>query len=431
MKNFNPSIKKLIISFLTISLLGVVNSPETKAQYPGINDSIAKYRKGQLIVQAKQGSQVTVEQMRHEFWFGCAIPNSLAGGMSPNNLKQFKEKFLENFNAAVTENALTWMIMEPQKDQVNYAVIDSILSWTEKNHIPLRGHNLFWGIFKSPNTGQQYVQNWVAALSDAELKQRIQERAETITKRYKGRFAEYDLNNEMIHGNYYEDRLGPDITKLMFQWAHNGDPDAKLDLNDYDVLINDSPLGIGLPEYMAHIRKLLRQGIPIAGIGAQGHSSLETFDRQVLRNALDSLAVFIIPIRITEFNMPGMRSKYRSLQLTPEQEESKAKEIIDFYKICFAHPAVEGILMWGFWEGANWIPSSSMYKRDWSPTPAAEAYHNLIFKEWWTKESGVTGRDGVFSTQAFYGKYKVTANGVSKEIDLTRKKGKVIVDFRK
>ena len=106
-------------------------------------------------------------------------------------------------------------------------------------------------------------------------------------------------------------------------------------------------------------------------------------------------------------------------------------EIVDFYKICFAHPAVEGILMWGFWEGANWIPNSSLYKRDWTPTPSSEAYHNLIFKEWWTKGSGVTGRDGVFSTRAFYGKYKVTVNGVSQEIDLTKKKGQVIVDFRK
>ena len=430
MRNFNPLTRRLFICFLTISLLGVVYSPETKAQYPGINDSIAKYRKGQLIIKAKRGSQVTVEQTRHEFWFGCAIPNSLAGGMSPDNLKQFKEKFLENFNSAVTENALKWMIMEPQQDKENYAVIDSILNWTEKNNIPLRGHNIFWGIFKSPNTGQQYVQNWVVALSDAELKRRIQERAEKITKKYKGRFAEYDLNNEMIHGNYYEDRLGPDITKLMFQWAHNGDPDAKLDLNDYDVLIKDSPLGIGLPEYMAHIRKLLKQGIPIAGIGAQGHSHLETFDRQVLRDALDSLAVFKIPIRITEFNLPGMRSKLKSVQLTQEQEVSKAKEIVDYYKICFAHPAVAGILMWGFWEGANWVPSSSLYKRDWTPTPAAEAYRNLIFKEWWTKESGVTARNGEFSTKAFYGKYKVTVNGVTKEIDLTRAKGNATVDFR-
>jgi endo-1,4-beta-xylanase len=430
MRECNPSIKKVITCFLTISLFWLPYSPVIKAQDTGLNESIAKYRKGQLIVQAKQGAKVTIEQKSHEFWFGCAIPNNLAGGMAPNNLKLFKEKFLENFNAATTENALKWMIMEPQQDKENYSVIDSLLAWTEKNNIPLRGHNIFWGIFRSPNTGSQYVQNWVVALSDAELKRRIQERAEKITKKYKGRFAEYDLNNEMIHGNYYEDRLGPDITKLMFQWARIGDPDAKLFLNDYDVLIKDSPLGIGLPEYMAHIRKLLKQGIRIDGIGAQGHSHLETFDRKVLKDALDSLAIFKIPIRITEFNLPGMRSTLKSAQLTQEQEISKAKEIVDYYRICFAHPAVTGILMWGFWEGANWVPSSSMYKRDWTPTPTAAAYHDLIYKEWWTKASGVTGRDGAFSTQAFFGKYIVTVDGVAKEVDLTKAKGKATVDFR-
>ena len=86
--------------------------------------------------------------------------------------------------------------------------------------------------------------------------------------------------------------------------------------------------------------------------------------------------------------------------------------------------------MWGFWEGANWIPSSSMYKRDWTPTPSASAYHDLIYKEWWTTESGVTGKDGMFSTKAFYGKYKVTVNGVTKVIDLAKSKGKATIDFR-
>ncbi len=413
---------------MIISLLNI----ETICQTPdNLNESIVMYRKGELVVKAKKGQVVTVEQLSHEFWFGCAIPNSLAGGMKPDDLKKFKEKFLENFNSAVTENALKWGVMEPQKDKENYAVIDSILSFTEKNQIPLRGHNLFWGILKSPNTGQTYVQSWVTALDDNELRQRIQSRAERITRRYKGRFAEYDLNNEMIHGNYFEDRLGPEITKQMAEWALKGDPDAKLYVNDYDVLITGSPLGIGLPEYMAHIRKILKQGIPIAGIGAQGHSHLETFDRQVLSNALDSLAKFNLPIRVTEFNLPGMRSKLRQSQLTPEQERSKAKEIEDYYRICFAHPAVEGILMWGFWEGANWIPSSSLYKRDWSPTPALQAYRNLVLKEWWTKESGTARKKGLFAVPAFYGKYRVTVNGVSKEIDLTKQEGRVVVNFRK
>ncbi|MZP54915.1 MAG: glycoside hydrolase [Bacteroidales bacterium] len=428
MEKIQLCLKKIIFCSMIISLFNIA----ARSQAPlSLSESIARYRKGELVVKAKKGQKVIVEQLSHEFWFGCAIPNSLAGGMKPDDLKKFKEKFLENFNSAVTENALKWAVMEPRKDQENYAVIDSILSFTEKNNIPLRGHNLFWGILKSPNTGQTYIQSWVTEMDDNELRQRIQSRAERITKRYKGRFAEYDLNNEMIHGNYFEDRLGPEITKQMAEWALKGDPDAKLYVNDYDVLITDSPLDIGLPEYMAHIRKLLKQGIPIAGIGAQGHSHLETFDRQVLRNALDSLATFKLPIRVTEFNLPGMRSEFRRSQLTPEQEKLKAKEIEDYYRICFAHPAVEGILMWGFWEGANWIPSSSLYKLDWSPTPALEAYKNLVFKEWWTKESGTAGKKGLFSVPAFYGKYRITVNGVSKEVDLTKQEGRVVANFRK
>ena len=106
--------------------------------------------------------------------------------------------------------------------------------------------------------------------------------------------------------------------------------------------------------------------------------------------------------------------------MTPEEEELRARELVDYYKICFAQPAVEGILMWGFWAGANWIPVSSLYKRDWTPTPAAEAYQDLIFKEWWTREEGTSDKNGEFSSSAFYGKYKVTVGGVSKEINLTK-----------
>jgi hypothetical protein len=87
--------------------------------------------------------------------------------------------------------------------------------------------------------------------------------------------------------------------------------------------------------------------------------------------------------------------------------------------------------MWGFWEGANWIPVSSLYKRDWSPTPATDAYQNLLFKEWWTTSSGKVTNDGTFSVPAFYGMYKVTVKGVTKEVRLAKTDGKTVVDFTK
>ncbi len=396
-------------------------SAQTFAQYPGIEKDIVENRKGQLIIKAKSGSKVSVEQLSHEFWFGGAISNGLAGdNWSVEDKRQYKAKFLENFNSAVTENAVKWGNMERKQGEMNYATVDGILEWADANQVRIRGHNIYWGINK-------FVQPWLKTMDNSELEKTLMNRAYDVASRYKGRFVEYDLNNEMIHGNFYEDRLGDGITKKMTEWFHEVDPNAKLWVNDYDILTGNK-----LEAYMSHIRKLLAQGVPVAGIGVQGHLHAEKFDRAELKRSLDSLSIFGLPIKVTEFNVPGQRSKWvgnKSDKLNPEQELSKAEELVDYYKICFAQPLVNGILQWGFWEGSNWIPASSMYRRDWSPTPAAYAYQNLIFKQWWTKTSGIMDKDGQSEIPAFYGKYKITVDGAEREVVLSKERGKLELDF--
>ncbi|WP_375582611.1 endo-1,4-beta-xylanase [Cyclobacterium xiamenense] len=386
-----------------------------------LDQAIARHRKGQLQITAPAGANVQVTQLAHEFWFGAAIANGLgSGSMNPEDRRRYTARFLENFNSAVTENALKWANMEPEKGKVNHQTVEGILDWTESQGLPLRGHNLFWGI-------EKFVQPWVKELSDAELERTIRERAISIARRYKGRFAEYDLNNEMIHGNYYEERLGPGITAKMVGWVLEGDPDAKLYLNDYDILT-----GNRLDDYLKQIRELLAQGLPIAGIGVQGHLHGSTFDRMALQASLDSLAQFGLPIRITEFNMPGQRSKFHKntqLPMTAEEEARNAQELVAYYRICFAHPAVEGILMWGFWEGVNWIPASSLYTRDWQARPAANAYQDLVFGQWWTQANRRFDARETWELPAFFGRYRITVDGKSQEVDLRKEVGVLRIDL--
>jgi GH35 family endo-1,4-beta-xylanase len=381
-----------------------------------LDASIAKLRMGTLVIEAAAGAKVSVEQVRHEFWFGATLPTGVfTGRTSPEDIAKFKEIFTSHFNAAVIEGAFKWHEMEPARGQVNYAVVDRMLAWADQQGIPVRGHCIFWGV---PNR----VQDWVKGLTDDELRLTMQQRARSIGARYRDRFAEYDLNNEMIHANYYEQRLGPEFIKRMALWVKDGDANAKLFVNDYDILT-----GKRLDDYVKHIRGLLDMGTPIAGIGVQGHLHGDTFDAAALQSALDELAKFNLPIRVTEFNFPGQRSKYytgdRKAQLTPEEERAKADNLQQYFRICFAHPAVTGIMMWGFWEGANWIPQSSLYKRDWSPTPAAEAYRDLVMKQWWTRWTGTAGADGKVTLRAFYGRHRVTVNGKEMLVDLKQTDG--------
>ncbi len=376
------------------------------------DEAIRKIRMGTLVIEAAPSVEVRVEQLRHEFWFGCALAGQPFGSrMNPEDAARYKKLFLENFNAAVTEVALKWHAMEPRQGQVDYSVVDAILRWTDEHEIPLRGHNIFWGV-------PDRVQPWQKTMDDATLRATLKARALDIGKRYRGRFAEYDLNNEMLHANYYQDRLGPGITLDMASWVRQEDPNAVLYLNDYDILT-----GRRLDDYIVHIRKFLDQGVPFGGIGVQGHLHGDSFDPNALRNALAKLAQFHLPIRVTEFNFPGQRSKYynkdkRGVRLSDEEEQAKAKAIVDYYRICFAHPAVTGILMWGFWEGANWIPQSSLYRRDWSPTPAADAYRDLIFKQWWTTWRGQTDAQGRCEVRAFFGRHRITAGGREMVVNL-------------
>jgi endo-1,4-beta-xylanase len=236
------------------------------------------------------------------------------------------------------------------------------------------------------------------------------------------------LNNEMLHGNYYEKRLGPEITRDMALWVRQKDPAAVLYLNDYDILT-----GRRLSDYVAHIQRFLDQGVPIGGVGGQGDHHARSFDPVALKNSLDKLAQFKLPIRVTEFNFPGQRSKYygkRDARLTDEEEQAKAKAIVDYYRICFANPAVDGILMWGFWEGANWIPVSSLYRRDWSATPAAEAYRDLVFRQWWTKWRGKPDPQGRCEVRAFFGKYRVSAGDKEVVVNLKKQEQTTTVSFR-
>ncbi len=407
--DFSTSILRGLVFAVT---LGFCYLGLPRAMGADLDEAIRKARMGTLVVEAAPNAEVRVEQLRHEFWFGAALASQAFGGrMNSEDAAQYKNIFLENFNAAVTEVALKWHAMEPRQGQVDYSVVDAILQWTDEHEIPLRGHNIFWGV-------PDRVQPWQKAMDDATLRETLKARALDIGKRYRGRFAEYDLNNEMLHANYYEDRLGPGITRDMASWVRQEDPNAVLFLNDYDILT-----GKRLDDYIAHIRKFLDQGVPFGGIGVQGHLHGDSFDPAVLQNALARLAEFKLPICITEFNFPGQRSKYygqRGARLSDEEERAKAKALADYYRICFAQPAVKGILMWGFWEGANWIPVSSLYRRDWSPTPAAEAYRDLVFKQWWTTWRGRTDSQGRCEVQAFYGQHRIAAGGKEAVVSLKR-----------
>jgi endo-1,4-beta-xylanase len=133
-------------------LFSLLFSPIAIAQ----QQSIDHIRKGTILIKGEPGTTVYVEQLKHEFWFGCAISSNVFSEnsrMSETDIKMYKQKFLENFNSAVTENAVKWGSMERKRGKIDYYTADHILDWTEENKLPCRGHNLYWGLISLSSNG--------------------------------------------------------------------------------------------------------------------------------------------------------------------------------------------------------------------------------------------------------------------------------------
>jgi hypothetical protein len=112
-------------------------------------------------------------------------------------------------------------------------------------------------------------------------------------------------------------------------------------------------------------------------------------------------------------------------------EEKRAKNLDSFYRTAFAHPAVVGIFMWGFWEGAHWMPVAALWTEDWQPKPAAIAYENLVLNEWWTTWEGKADENGIAEVPVFYGKHLIEVSNKRQIVELTKQQEKksILMDW--
>jgi hypothetical protein len=117
--------------------------------------------------------------------------------------------------------------------------------------------------------------------------------------------------------------------------------------------------------------------------------------------------------RYAKYGMPIWATEY---DVDIDDEEVSGRFTGDFYTTLFSHPSVEGIVMWGFWDGIHWKSNAPMYRQDWSLKPSGEAIRELLLKTWSTDIEGTTDAEGTFSTCGFLGEYEIQVSTAGKTI---------------
>lgn len=357
-----------------------VSSHDWKANATARIEQIRK-RDVRVVVQDSNGNvlpgaAVSVVQTKHRFAFGSAINGNISN-------PQYAAFVRTNFEWAVMENQSKWSYNEPSRSNVTYTAADAITNFCHTNGITLRGHCLFWAV-------DEHVQSWVTNLSDADLRDHLTNRLVSAVNHFKGTFGQWDVNNEMLHGNYFGNRLGNGINSWMFQYARSLDTNLQLFVNDYNVVA-----GGETEAYKTQIQNLIASNAVVGGIGAQGHCGA-TINPSLTESRLDNLATLNIPIWITE---------YDSLNA---DENVRADNLEILYRMAFSKPAVDGVLMWGFWAGSHWRGSNAaIVNLDWSLNAAGVRYQSLL-NEWTTRTNGLADVGGGFNFRGYHGSYDIT-----------------------
>ncbi len=387
--------------------------PATRLTYPGgepdaawrkaAQERIEKIRKGDLNIIVRdakgkpiEGAEVIVKQTRQKFGFGSAVSAKALVSDDPADVK-YQQMVKTLFNRIVFENDLKWDRWKADRETPQKA-----LKWLRDNDIEARGHVLVWPSWRHSPAQLKALENDPAALRAA-LNAHITDEAGMLS----GQLRDWDVLNEPYKNHDIMDVLGPKVQAEWFVKAREADPEATLYLNDYGIVAAGGKDLAHQQHFEDTIALLVKEGAPIGGIGMQAHFGSDLTPPTTMLAILDRYAKFGLPIQMTEFDV----------QVPDEQLQADFTR--DFLTVMFSHPAVNGVVMWGFWEGRHYAPSAALWNKDWTPKPNGKAWMKLVQDEWHTNVLAKTGADGALKTRAFTGDYQITINAGAKKLERT------------
>lgn len=350
------------------------------------------------------GATVGVQQTGHEFGFGSAVRASMLRDDSPQHAT-YKAKVAQMFNIATLENNLKWPAWEGQwGSNFTQQGADAALDWLVDHGIEARGHVMVWpGASHLPTDLRTMMEGGgpYTPAQQQQIRDRVAERISEIGAFGEGRITAWDVVNEPRANHDLMDALpeGNDAMIDWFQQAAAAAPSAKLYLNEYNILASGGATDSASQNLLEdQLRALIAADAPVGGVGLQGHFDDDSLTGpEQLWRILDRYTALGLDIQVTEFDYS-----------TPD-EALQAAYLRDFYTAMFAHEGVSDVLMWGFWENAHGRPDRAIIRSDWSNKPAADAYVDLVFNEWWTDESASSDAGGEVTVRAFKGSHDIDA----------------------
>jgi endo-1,4-beta-xylanase len=295
-----------------------------------------------------------------------AAPIGLRVGVAvnPTGLQSpdYRRIAAREYSSVTPENEMKWETLEPTRGQYDFAPAERILRFAERHDQLVRGHVLLWH-----NQLPSWLRSGVAdgSIDNAELRRILRRHIIRTVGHFKGRVWQWDVANEFFTDtdpsrinpdNFWVSHLGEGIIAEAFRWAHRADPDALLFYNDYNIGGEDISNAKADAVY-AWAQRVLAQGVPIDGIGDQGHLDTQYPFPDALTSNLRRYAGLGLKVAITEADVRTFVNNAAE-QIPTDHLATLAQpyEFSQMMKACLSVRACISFTVWGVGDAYSWVP---------------------------------------------------------------------------
>lgn len=282
------------------------------------------------------------------------------------------ELIKKQFNSITAENDMKPGEVHPSEGVWKWERADKVANFCRQNGIKLRGHCLVWH--------SQFC-NWMFNDKNGKLVKkevfyaRLRDHIHTVVSRYKDIVYAWDVVNEAMSDGggrgfggkepnpYRQSQLynlcGDEFIAKAFEYAHEADPNAILFYNDYNAA---TPAKRDRIYNM--VKKMQDAGVPITGIGMQGHYNIYGPSEEDVDAALTKYSELVKHIHITELDIRCNQEMGGQLQfsrgeksvmpgyISTLQEDQYAR----IFRVFRKHKdVIDNVTLWNLCDADSWV----------------------------------------------------------------------------
>ncbi len=312
---------------------------------------------------------------------GCADKKVTEPGLSQKYSDYFEigaaigKSHLENYDTLLLKQHFSSLTaendMKPNRTlnrdgEFTFEAGDRVVNFARENGMLVRGHTLVW---YSQTDDWFYRDSTGAYLSKEKMLERMKWYIHSLLHHYQGRVYCWDVVNEAIayqEDDFYREDIdwyrvcGPEYIEKAFIYARQADPEVKLFYNDYNLI---DPVKAHKVYEMA--KDFQERGIPIDGIGMQGHWTLEDVNAENLAGSIELFASLGLEVHITEVdlsiypfyhNLPAESLTGAVLEFTPDREKQQAEKYKEIFEVLREKSSVvTSVTFWGVADNKTWL----------------------------------------------------------------------------